>query len=109
MDVDPPSDEHGAPDDAMAAEVQMSSSFQEDYEYTVSSRPVLKTPEDALAYWNLSLERVSHSQNKTWVINDPLSQTHSLASSEHFLFCFKRTDADVCTDDMCENNVTYRQ
>ena len=31
--------------------------------------------------------------NKTGVINDPLGQTHSLASSEHciLLFCFSRS------------------
>ena len=44
--------------------------------------------------------------HKTGVINDPLSQTHSLASSDHcflLLFCiekFGRTDAR--TDDMCK-------
>ena len=50
-----------------------------------------------------------NSETLNWcVINDPLGQTHSLASSEHCfvlnLFCFEkwgRTDADVRTDDMC--------
>ena len=33
-----------------------------------------------------------HKKDKTDVINDPLGQTHSLASSEHcfLLFCFAR-------------------
>ena len=52
--------------------------------------------------------------NKTGVINDPLSQTHSHASSEHcfLLFCFsgfeKWARTDGRTDNMCENNDLYR-
>ena len=30
--------------------------------------------------------------DKTGVINDPLGQTHSLASSEHFFLCFALLD-----------------
>ena len=49
--------------------------------------------------------------DKTGVINDPLGQTHSHASSEHcfLLFCFSRFESgDVRTDNMSENNVPYR-
>ena len=45
---------------------------------------------------------------KTGVINDPLGQTHSQASSEHcfLLFYFSRDGrTDGRTDNMCENNV----
>ena len=48
---------------------------------------------------------------KTGVINDPLGQTHSLASSEH---CFVLLDFEKWgrtygrTDDMCKNNYSYR-
>ena len=49
-------------------------------------------------------------ENKTGVINDPLGQTHSLASSEHcfLLFCFARSEKRGWTDNMCENNDPYR-
>ena len=47
----------------------------------------------------------------TGVINDPLGQTQSHASSEHyFLYCFVFLDlksGDGRTD-MCENNDPYR-
>ena len=53
--------------------------------------------------------------NKTGVINDPLGQTHSHASSEHcFLFSvfvdLKSGDVRTYgrTDNMCENNYPYR-
>ena len=49
--------------------------------------------------------------NKTaGVINDPLGQTHSLASSENcfLLFCFVRCEKWGRTDNMCENNDPYR-
>ena len=48
--------------------------------------------------------------NKTGVINDPLGQTHSLASSEHcfLLVCFARFEKWGRTDNMCENNDPYR-
>ena len=56
----------------------------------------------------------SRKKNKTGVINDPLGQTYSLASSEHcFHSCFVPLDfemwgwTDVQTD-MCENNYPYR-
>ena len=50
--------------------------------------------------------------NKTGVINDPLGQTHSLASSEH---CFRlkfvslwKVGTGGRTNDMCKNNDHYR-
>ena len=44
------------------------------------------------------------------VINDPLGQTHSHASSEHCfqLFCFFRFEKWGRTDNMCDNNDPYR-
>ena len=42
--------------------------------------------------------------NKTGVINDPLGQTHSLASREH---CFVLLDLWGRTDDMCKNDDPY--
>ena len=54
------------------------------------------------------------TNHKTGVINDPLGQTHSLASSEHcfrlkfVLFSKVGTDADVQMDDTCKNNDPYR-
>ena len=51
---------------------------------------------------------------KTGVINDPLSQTHSHDSSEHYflLFCLSRLEkwghTYGRTDNMCENNDPYR-
>ena len=46
---------------------------------------------------------------KTGVMNNPLGQTHSLASSEHFylLFCFAKFEKWGRTDNMCENNYPY--
>ena len=48
-------------------------------------------------------------KNKTGVINDPLGQTHSLASSEH-CFVLKSGDGwtDGRTDDKFKNNYHYR-
>ena len=40
--------------------------------------------------------------NKTGVINDPYRQTHSPASSDHYLHL-------KSGDDMCENSEHYRQ
>ena len=51
-------------------------------------------------------------KDKTGVINDPLGQTHSHASSEHrfrFKFVlFWLVGTDGRTDDMCKNNDPYR-
>ena len=45
--------------------------------------------------------------NKTGVVNDPLGQTHSHASSEHcfLLFCFSRFEKWRRTDNMCEKTM----
>ena len=56
------------------------------------------------------------NKKKTGVINDPLGQTHILASSEHcfrlkfVLFLKVGTDGrtDGWTDDICKNNDHYR-
>ena len=62
---------------------------------------------------HFTLSVVQKSFNKTGVINDPLGQTHSLASSEHCFrlkcVCFARVwKVDVRTygrtDNVCENN-----
>ena len=52
----------------------------------------------------------SHKPNKTGVINDPLGQTHSHASSEQcfLLICFSRFEKWGRTDNMCEYNDPYR-
>ena len=60
--------------------------------------------------WNVSIFQNFQKQtvDKTGVINDPLGQTHSLASSEHcfLLFCvlLDLKSGDGRTDNMCENN-----
>ena len=50
--------------------------------------------------------------DKTGVINDPLGQTHSLASSEHcfhfVLFCQILKSGNERTDNMYKNNYPYR-
>ena len=58
---------------------------------------------------------LDYKKYKTCVINDPLGQTHSLASSEHcfslkYFFVWKSGDGqwDVLTDGMCKNNDHYR-
>ena len=62
----------------------------------------------------LSIIRAILKKNKTCAINDPLGQTHSLASSDHYflLFCFaifeKWGRTDERTDNMCKNNDHYR-
>ena len=61
-----------------------------------------------------TFKHFENKTNKTGVINDPLGQTHSHASSEHcfLLFCFSRFEKwgwmDVQTYNMCENNDPYR-
>ena len=59
----------------------------------------------------LGADQFNSKQNKTGVINDPLGQTHSHASSEHcfLLFCSSRFEKWGRTDNMCENNDPYRQ
>ena len=58
--------------------------------------PRLK-PEDRAARLTI---RAGNNWNKTGVINDPLGQTHSLASSEHcfLLFCFAKFEKWGRTD-----------
>ena len=47
------------------------------------------------------------NMHKTGVINDPLGETHSLASSKH-CFRLKKVGTDELMDDMCKNNDHYQ-
>ena len=71
------------------------------------------------AWWVTKFTKVTvpfpqNIKNKTGVINDPLGQTHSQASSEHcfLLYCFSRFEkwgrTYGRTDNMCVNNYPYR-
>ena len=62
----------------------------------------------------IALNNDENNNNKTYVSNDPLGQTHSSTSSDHYfqttfaLFCdvLKSTDGRT-NGNMCENNDHY--
>ena len=62
--------------------------------------------------WNSQGQQANskYNTNKTGVINAPLGQTHSLASSDHcfLLFCFANFEKWGRTDNMCKNKDPYR-
>ena len=73
--------------------------------FTCCVRPSLRLS----PFFSISQNKI----NKTCVINDPLGQTHSPTSSDHFfnrrLFCFIWKSGEGRTDqNMCENNDHYR-
>ena len=59
-----------------------------------------------------SFKKEQNNSNMTGVIHDPLGQTHSLASREHWFrlkfVLFWKVGKDVRPDDMFKNNDHYR-
>ena len=81
------------------------------YEYYIITKPAKLVNLSLARLYNFTaLRDISEKKykNKTDVINDPLGQTHSLASSEHcfLMFCFARSEkwgrTDGRTETTCE-------